>query len=305
MSKSVPDDIVRIISSLASEDSIKILLACEKGIEKSTEMIKKIGLTPKRYYMWLGRLIEAGLVEKNQGSYRLTLLGKYCIRLGGVLANIVNQRDNLELLDKMMKSEDLSESERKNILKILSKSKLFMTANVIMDELLGETKIITDYDSLIEEVIDLLDSAKERVYLVTTKRDLRVIDSVLRVLAKKVDFFLVSGTNLLSVDMQLVRVLLSPELRNLVRDIMNLKNLNIRVFENVPYSFVVVDGEYGIVELPLPEKSAGFFAAFKFKNNAVCQRLIEVFNSLYVNAKEDPRIETLKRYLTSISLKAT
>lgn len=304
MSKTVPNDIVKIISSLASEDSIKILLACEKGIEKSTEVIKKIGLTQKRYYMWLGRLIEAGLVEKSQGSYRLTLLGKYCIKLGEVLASIANQRNNLQLLDKMMRSENLLESEKKNILKILSKSKLF-TANISVDELIGGIEIITDYDTLIEEVIDLLDSAKERAYLATTKRDLRVVDSVLRVIMRKVDFYLLSGTNLLNVDMQLLRVLLSPELRNLLRDLMSLKNLNIRVSENVHYSFVIVDGEYGIVELPFPEKSNEFFVAFKFRNDAVCQKLIEVFNSLYGKAKEDPRIETLKRYLASISLKAT
>ena len=54
---------VEILSSLANIDSLKIFLACHEGIESSTRTIEEIGLTQKRYYTWLKRLIDAGLVE--------------------------------------------------------------------------------------------------------------------------------------------------------------------------------------------------------------------------------------------------
>ena len=56
--------LVELLSSLTSLDSLKIFMKAEKGISSSTRAIKELGLTQKRYYVWLKSLIDVDLVEK-------------------------------------------------------------------------------------------------------------------------------------------------------------------------------------------------------------------------------------------------
>ncbi|MEM2936221.1 MAG: hypothetical protein QW231_03495, partial [Candidatus Bathyarchaeia archaeon] len=56
----------RVISALANQDAIKIFYAAGEGIRSSTEAIKKLGLTQKRYYTHLRNLTEAGLIQKGE-----------------------------------------------------------------------------------------------------------------------------------------------------------------------------------------------------------------------------------------------
>ena len=53
-----------MFSALSSVDALNIFYAAEDGIESSTQTIKELNLTQKRYYTNLKRLIDAGLVER-------------------------------------------------------------------------------------------------------------------------------------------------------------------------------------------------------------------------------------------------
>jgi len=289
------DQITKILSSLANEDSIKIFLACKEGIERSSKTIKELGLTQKRYYTWLNRLIDAGLVEKVGNVYVQTVMGEYCNKLGRTLLNVVSQRDRLELASKLMKAEILSMAEKEKILGLISKESLFGTASVA--DIIHEVKMITEYNTFIDEVTNLLDSVKEAAYIAAGRSDLRVIDAVLRVIERKANlFFLSRKRDFSEMETQILRVLLSPILIKIVRKLISSKELNFRVTKDLAYSFIIVDDEFGLVELPHPA-SHDFFFAFKFKNALFCQKLIDTFNHLYEKGEEDPRIKSLKRYM--------
>lgn len=299
MSKSVPNDIVKIISSLASEDSIKILLACEKGIEKSTEVIKKLGLTQKVYYTWLTKLIEAGLVEKTKDSYKVTILGKYCIRLVKMFANFLEEKDELIMIDKIVDLENALNTEGGELFAVF-RSKLLKSVKL---HEIYEIEVITDYDTFINEVIKLIDSAEKSVYVASSRVDFRVVESVLRAIKKNLNVYFLSEKTSEDFNIRLLSFLLNPSLRsvvlNLVRSIGSLERVNFRELSNINCCFVIVDENVMIVEL-LPIKYLNFSFAFKLEDENICRLFIEAFNSLYEKGKEDSRVLFLKKHFSHL-----
>ena len=60
---------------LTNETAIKIFNYAKEYIYVPAEAIRRLGLTQKQYYTNLRRLMDAGLIERNRGSYHHTKLG--------------------------------------------------------------------------------------------------------------------------------------------------------------------------------------------------------------------------------------
>jgi len=291
-------EMLKILSSLANEDALRIFFEAEKGIESSTEAIRKLDLTQKRYYVWLKRLMEAGLIEKRDNAYVLTMLGRLCQRLGGALLNAVSQRDQLALADKLMKSDTLSVKEKEEVLGAISTKELFGPASLA--DVVHEVKMIGGYDHFVDEVLEMMKRAKESVYIASNKFDLRIMEAAFNLIDRGVRFFYLANEEKGSTEsIQAMRILLlQPQIVSTIRKLIDAKEVNARLTEqHVSYCFIVADGEYGIIELPHPT-SRDFYVAFKFRNALFCQKLTEAFYSLYEKAKEDPRIGFAKRFLS-------
>jgi len=288
----------KILSSLANEDALKIFIKAGGGIESSTQVIKELNITQKRYYIWLKRLIDAGLIEKRGKLYVQTMLGKICYKFGKATSNALEQRDQLELADKLMRSDTFSIREKEEVLRAISKKELFGTARLM--DVIHEVKMIADYEDFADEVIKMLKNAKKCAYTLANKFDARIMEATFEVIDRGIKFYFLSSED--SGYKESIKVLkmlfLHPQMVKTVRGLLETKELNIRLLEEkLAYSFVVVDGEYGIIELPHPS-SPDFYVAFKFKNVLFCQKLIETFNSLYERGREDPRISFARRYLS-------
>jgi hypothetical protein len=74
------DDILKetsnILGILSKYDALKIFLHSIEGIEAETDAADRLGLTKKQYYTRLKQLVDSGLIEKRQGKYVHTTLGK-------------------------------------------------------------------------------------------------------------------------------------------------------------------------------------------------------------------------------------
>ena len=281
------DAITSLLSSLTNPDSLKIFRMCERGIHGSTESIKELGLTQKRYYTWLHRLVDVGLVEKSgKGVYRQTLLGKMCYEWGKQLADALSHGGKLELADKMMKSSSLSMREKEGVLHAISGANLFPTLNNV--------QMIDSYDRCMDEVVGLLDGAEKTAYLATSKRDFRVVDSLINIIDRGATIFALSSEMETSDSIEIVKMLLNPSSIKVIRKWITSKKFNIRVTKNLPYCFVVVDGEEGIIEISI---NPNLYVAFKFKNALLCQKLIDAFMFLYEEGKDDPRFKFAKKTL--------
>jgi hypothetical protein len=287
---------VEILSSLANGDSLRIFMACYEGIESSTKTIKEIGLTQKRYYTWLKRLIDAGLVEKRENTYVQTMLGKFCHRLGTALSNAVEKRDQLELADKLMKADTFSTKDKEEILHKISKSNLIGIAT--LSDIIHEVKMIKDYDDLVSDIALFIDNAEESVCMAVHGADARVLDAAASAMERGVSFsFLGSGEKELSEDMQTLRTILTPALVKTMQKLISSKEIRVRLTEKLPYSFCVIDEKYGVVELKYPTYD-GFCVAFEFRNEMFCEELVTVFDSLYEKGEEHPVVQFVEKYST-------
>lgn len=288
---SVITEMEEILASLANQDAIKIFQAAYEGITSSTKIIEDLNLTQKRYYTRLRQLIEAGLIEKIGDAYKHTLFGKLCHSLGEKLLEAVTHRDRLDLMDRLNKAKTISEKETQEIAQAISKSKGL--------DILQNVSMITDYDSFISAVINLLENTKTSAYVAANKTDLRVKDAVFNIIDRELELFFLSceGEGGFSESIETLKMVLNPSSIKVVRKLLKSKELNIRITENLAFSFLIIDGEYGLIELPHPT-SKEFNVAFEFKNAVFCKKLKEMFMSLYEEGEEDPRIRFAKKYLT-------
>ena len=286
--------IVKLLSSLTSPDSLKIFLKTEKGISSSTRAIKDLGLTQKRYYVWLKRLIDGRLVEKKNGKYQQTLLGRVCMKLGVSLQDTLLQGERLELANTLLNSDTLSTLEKREVLRTISKNGSQGIFNIT--DILYPVKTIVDYDVFINEINQILNSTEKRAYLATNKIDSRINDATFNCIYRGIEFYALSVEASFSENIEMLKIVLNPSSLGMVRELFTAKDLNLRVVKHLSYSFIVSDDENGIIEMPHP-LSQEFYVAFKFKNAYLCKRLIDIFHSLYKEAKEDPRIAFTKKTL--------
>jgi hypothetical protein len=296
LDKSTLDLSVGILSSVANEDSIRIFIECVEGITSSTRTIVDLSLTQKRYYTWLKRLIDAGLVEKHRNAYVQTMLGKLCYRLGMALSDAVQRREKLELADKLMKANTFSMKDKEEILTKISKIDLMDGAS--LRDIIHEVRMIEDYDDLISETIKLMDKAKKSAYIAAHRTDMKVLDAMVGAIDRGVKFqFLGCEKEQPYEDKQALRMILSPALIKTMQKVISSGEISTRLTKVPFYSFCVIDGVYGIVELSHPVYH-GFCVAFEFKNEMFCETLIDTFNHLYDEGNKYPLVKFVEKYST-------
>ncbi len=180
----------RILSVLANEDALKILIAAKEGISNSTNVIRELGLTQKRYYTRLKELTKTGLIEKNDEVYRLTTIGMICYNLSDVFNNALKSRSYLDLSDALRKSKSLSTSDTNQILQSLSSKGIIDSLGI--DGFIHPVKMIDNYEQLVTELVNMVDKAEKNIYLASHYNDPKVMDRILNAVQRNVKFSLLS-----------------------------------------------------------------------------------------------------------------
>ena len=99
-----------------------------------------------------------------------------------------------------------------------------------------------------------------------------------------------------SENIELLKIVLTPASLGLMKRLLTTKNVNLRVRKTISYGFIISDEEHGIIEMPHP-LSDEFYAAFQFTNAYLGQRLQDIFQALYEDAKEDPQFDFARKTL--------
>jgi len=271
----------KVISALANRDAIKIFYAAGGGIRSSTEAIKELGLTQKRYYTHLRNLTEAGLIQKGEEAYQQTTLGKICYKLGEAFRNALSQRDRLDLVDRLGKAKNISIEETEEIMRAILKQ-----ANIGLDgrltDFVGPVRVADTWEKVVNDVGEHLERAQESVYFASPYFDVRTAEAILRVFQRGVKLYGLYGSKegLLEKAQIVMRTFVSqPQMLKSLFKLMASPDLNIRTVD-LPYSFMVVDKKYGMIEVTKPYTNA-FSMAFFFHDEKLCGRLIETFEMLW------------------------
>ncbi|MEM2913187.1 MAG: hypothetical protein QXR06_02455 [Candidatus Bathyarchaeia archaeon] len=287
----------RTLSTLANKDALKIFQMAKDGISSSTDAMRKLNLTQKRYYMRLGDLIKANLIQKDDGVYRHTTLGSLFYEVIKLLGQAVDKQEHLELIDKVKRSKNLSAKEQDEIIHALAKGGIDKFINLI-DGGINPIGIVYNFEDIVEGTIKLIEAAEKEVYIASRYTENSIVEAIFRNLNRGIEWHLISGDkNNLSQKIRMISKLLShPKMIKIYYDIFRSENVRTGYVENLPFSFVIVDGKYVGIEVPKPE-SGEFFAGFFLENKVFAEKLIEAFNALMARAKEDPRKEASRKYV--------
>lgn len=237
--------IASILDVLGSTDTLKIFDEAAKGFKSGKEIIKKLRLTPRKYYRDLRKLNDLGIVAASEGLYNLTPVGKYLHRL------LLN--DALTFLSTDPKLLDVFQ-------RIGHKSDL---------------RVIYDYRDLIELMNAAIEKSNSEILIASRYLDLSVTQSLLYALQRGVELKSVSNEKLdLSSLMRLLSTLIRVVRPNFVK--LYLDKPDYRVGE-VLVSFMIIDDEICIFELPSKE----FKIAFLSNDKKVAELLSDLFREIW------------------------
>jgi predicted transcriptional regulator len=129
--------IIEILKSISDSKALVIFnTIAHSSTSTSDILITKLKITRKQYYSRLSALTKAGLLQRENGRYSLTSLGKVIHNVQLSLENAMDNYWNLKAIDSILMSDNF-ELKRQEIVKIVdtlvkdSKIKEIVLAQVI------------------------------------------------------------------------------------------------------------------------------------------------------------------------------
>jgi len=275
----ITGELATLFRVLSKPDTLKILYRTGIGIENSKYAIEELGLTPKRYYSRLRELIDTGLVRKMDGVYRQTALGRLVYeRFLPTMGKAFDSREELELI-VYLEGTELENGVRKRIEEELGIPSFAEPTKL---------RIIDNYESMVIDVIDICDEAKESILIASNYLDVRVMEATLRAMDRDVTNKVIMGKRKISSKLQNLRMMLSltfaKTLINFASNEMNLKEF-VR-FIDLPYTFCVMDGHHSIIEVSNTSNES-FIVAISIDNRDVGEKLTKFFEMLWNTGEFD------------------
>ena len=107
------DQVLKSVSDWGSLALLKSIASIEEGEDLSVMSLTKLRLSRRAYYSRLRQLLDTELVERNNGRYKLTSLGKIVYEYYMKIKNLLKQDYyKLKAIDAIDKSDDLGAVER-------------------------------------------------------------------------------------------------------------------------------------------------------------------------------------------------
>jgi len=238
-----PATMEQVFSILADRHSVNILRLAYSGL-KTTGTSYAGNLSKKQFYVRLKRLRDAGFIEKRNSTYRTTTFGSL-IYNGHIktLEEILPNYWNLKAVDLLKSREDFPLQQKEKVIDEIIKSSTLR--GIVNATHLTGFSVIKDYNRLIIEVLKLMESARQEVYLASRYHDPHFAKTLFKKVAEGVTVHLLDGNpEQISVENRLNAVMRTPpdrETFEMVNKIVKSGRLDLRK-GTVNASFMVVDG---------------------------------------------------------------
>jgi predicted transcriptional regulator len=295
---------VHLLSALSNEDALRIFLYAEQGIRNSTQAIKDLGLTQKRYYSRLKGLIEVGIIEKVEGSYVYTPVGQMLRKIGTSLFGVLENRDKIDVLYNLSQSGALSDDERFKISSMIKENLEIEPLLVSMVDGVDSSNVrkIIEYDELVKHLIEDMTQAEKSVLLASNYIDARVVDAQIKAHRRGVEFKVLMSRESMSSKLNKLKLLLSP---NVFLNLLEFSKMtsNDEWFReaDISFSFCVVDGYKCYFELP--PVGLEFSIAFYLKDEKTSKRFTTFFHKIWEQSGELYKDSLSKLFLESQNTK--
>jgi predicted transcriptional regulator len=274
-----------IFSILADKLSVEIITAAYAGLHSTNRLTNQ---SKKQYYVRLKRLVEMGIIEKQESVYKLTSFGSIVYENNlRTMDKIIPNYWQIKSIDVLRTRNDFPDDQKENII-----SEYFGTAS--LNDITNSTQltsfsIVKKFEKLIPEVLKVLDNAENEVFFATRYHDPHVSAKVFEKFGKGATIHILDGNpEQISVENRLTAILRTPpnrETAELVKKIVKSSRFDLKRLAGLPISFMVVDGiqvVYETVNFMNPE--AFTVAVSKYDDPYLAQRFIEYYKLLSKDA---------------------
>ena len=112
-------DLCKLLSIMSKPDALTLFILAKQGIKAEIDTPKDLGLTRKRYYTRLKRLVDSNLIEKREGSYFHTTFGSFVHDelLGHLLEGVKNTKQ-MRMLDVLKSSQIFSGEDISGLMRL-------------------------------------------------------------------------------------------------------------------------------------------------------------------------------------------
>ncbi len=242
--------LARIVAAIGDVDSLKVLNHAVKGFKSGKTTIKELNLSSRKYYRTLKVLLDAQLIRVNENNYRLTPSGRVLHRL--LFSNLNG------FLDVSQSSLDYLEE--------ISKSK--------------EMTVIDDYNDLVAFLVDVVSKSKSEILLATRFIDFSVIQGVSNALDRNIKVNTLNDTKLDYPGFFKLIEGIHRDIRPSVANFFVEPDKHYRSVQ-VPFSFIVIDKEVALFEIPNKQ----FRMAFVTTDKQIVKSITEFFWELWEQSK--------------------
>ncbi|MBN1682700.1 hypothetical protein JW865_04015 [Candidatus Bathyarchaeota archaeon] len=288
---------IELFSCFSNNDAYRIFSYAKNGIKNSTNAIKELTLTPKRYYQRLKELMDLGLLEKTEKGYQHTPLGKAIYNVNINLIELYKNKEKIEFLGNFMNTTVLTEEEKASISHILTEeTQIGQFMNHVVETNGNAVEKIQSYDKLVKRVCEELEKTSNSILLASSYFDPDVIASGLKVFKKGVQVRAIMPGNSLSNKFNKLRMLMSPTALLTIINVLRTTNDPSSIYrENeVPFSFVILDNNRCFFEFPKIIEEE-FSVAFFVSDTTLAMKFVKLFEVMWLEAKKDS-FEILKYF---------
>ena len=230
--------------------------------------------------------IDVGLVEKADDKYKHTTLGKIAYQLIEALKGALEQKDKLDLVDKLLKMKSFTIEETEEIMRAILKDTDVVPGERLTD-ILGPVRMADTWEKIVEDVGEYINEATESIYFASRYVDAKTIEDVMKAAQRGVKIYaLVNRKEKIfkAINLILRLFLFHPEYLKILFNILDSPELKVR-YIRLPYTFIVIDRKIVMIEVVKPNEE-DFFLGFFFHNSRLAEKLIESFEKLYDQAYE-------------------
>ncbi len=278
---------VEILDALGNQDALSLFIYVGKGMASSKVAIQELGLSQKRFYSRLKELIEVGLIEKNDEGYKYTTLGRVFSKIVFSLLEVLENKEQFELLEKLRESSSLTSADVNKITSVVSKGSKDASGifnMIFLSEKQGKVEALPSYERLVEKLVEGVQGADHSILLASRYIDNKVIDSMMKVTKKGVSIRVLMAKDHLEDKMNKLHLLLSPGLIMSMLEFYTDPNLDDIMRDwNVPFSFDIIDEEHCFFEFPSFGHN-NFTIAFFAVDNEIGDKFCKMFSTLWETA---------------------
>jgi hypothetical protein len=287
----------KLLSILSKKDNFTIFLFASRGLKADSSTLQKLGLTRKRYYTRLRQLMEAGLINKSDGSYFHTTLGRiiYQKYLIGLMQEIANTKQ-MKMIDTLKRTKQFSEDD---IIRFVSK--ITDSTNITKNmSSASKIEIAWTLEDMVSAIVERVEFCKNEILIATRSFNEIIINNILRKASSEImkvkviadarlikEYFQVEEHKTLDLNddknsTERTNVVTNPWCQN-----NNNNNINRRIYR-VPYSIIVLDGEEVGVELIDWNEPKKLHGIVFIKDENTCKIIRDFYLKLWDSAASLP-----------------